>query len=176
MAEYGIGYSTSAQMSLDFLIGISVFLVAFIFVFAFIPGVFVPFISNSDEMTMTADRASLSLCSDLLARTEAGSLYPGILDAAKISAFAADMGDPVTSRQARASLGLNLSGSELYNLEVVIDRQGSSTPQVINNGETAAGLKGNIGQSKRFVYIRDNAAVGTDNFPGRMAIVTVRVW
>jgi hypothetical protein len=86
------------------------------------------------------------------------------------------MSNPVNNQHVRASLGLNMSGNTLYNLEVVIDREGSATPQIINNGETAAGLMGNIGQSKLFVYIRDPSAAGADNYPGRMAIMTVRVW
>lgn len=169
---------TSAQMGLDFLLGISVFLVAFIFVFAFIPGLFVPFVSNSDELTMTADRASIILTCDILAKSDSDGIHPSILDARKIAAFDASMSDPVQNRQIRSSMGLNMSGNELYNLEIVFEIQDNPTPYIINSGESAANLIGNIGQSKRFVMIRNpDAPIGqADNYPGRMAIMTVRVW
>ena len=163
----------SGQLSLDYLIGITIFLLTFIFVFAFIPGMFSPFHSNSDEITMAADRAAAVLVENVLATGSAGNKQPCILDSATIAQFNTDLSNPSTSTQLRQSLGLNMSGTTQYNLEVVIEEQGKSAV-VMNNGERPGTT--NVGQSKRYALIRDQTASGIDVYPGRAAIVTVRVW
>lgn len=169
-----MGKESSAQMSLDFMIGIGVFLLAFMFVFAFIPGLFVPFISNSDELTMTADRTAAALVDDTLALRDSCGVHPDILDASRISAFSSSMGNVATYQQVRGSLGLNMSGSALYSLEVVIDWENGSTQEIFNGGDRSSGISGNVGQSKRFVYVRDPSNPG--DYPGTMAVLKVRVW
>ena len=163
----------NGQISLDYLIGVTIFLLTFIFVFAFIPGMFSPFHSNSDEITMAADRTAAVLVENVLAAGGAGDKQPCILDTAAVNQFTSDLSSPATSTQIRQSLGLNTSGSTQYNLEVVIEEQGEPA-RVINNGQVPGTT--NVGQSKRYVLIRDHAGSGVDAYPGRAAIITVRVW
>ncbi|CAJ35799.1 DUF7287 family protein [Methanocella arvoryzae] len=184
--------SSDGQISLDYLVGITVFLMAFIFVFAFIPGMFTPFHSNSDELTMTADRVAATLIQDTLAVNNSTTKLPGVLDAREIANFNAVMNSP-DNKTLRENLGLNSSGNALllYNLQVTI--QADNQPTInINHGQLPG--NGNVGQSKRFVMIRDANALPDgyngymhatwnffnedfrDRYPGRMAIVTVRVW
>jgi hypothetical protein len=163
----------SAQISLDYLIGITIFLLTFIFVFAFIPGMFSPFHSNSDEITMAADRVAATLVENVLATGGAGSKEPCILDQASVDAFATSLADPATSSQLRRTLGLNTTDGGQYNLEVVIDEQGMPS-RVINNGQVP-GMT-NVGQSRRYALLRDSAGSGIDLYPGKPAIITVRVW
>ena len=172
-----IGSNSSAQLSLDFLIGIGIFTAAIMFVLAFIPGLFVPFISNSDELTMTADRTAATIVNDkdmLTMSDPSGEVYPGILDTSKISNFEIDMNNPTGYDQIRAKLGSKMTNSALYSLEVVINFQDGTTTYMKNPGEAFTNLQGNIGQSKRFVYVRD--PTNPNDYPGRMAIITVRVW
>lgn len=163
----------NAQISLDYLLGVTIFLLAFIFVFAFIPGMFSPFHSNSDEVTMAADRVAATLVENTLAHGGPGEKQPSILDASSISQFQAQLANPATSSQLRQSLGLNTSGNSQYNLEVIIEEQGQ-TPLDFSNGQQPGGS--NVGQSRRYVLVQDQDGSGIDNYPGRSAIVTVRVW
>lgn len=163
----------SAQISIDYLLGITIFLLTFIFVFAFIPGMFSPFHSDSDEITMAADRVAAVLVENVLATGGAGNKEPCIIDEATIDAFGASLADPATSSQLRKTLGLNKTDGSQYNLEVVIDEQGMPS-RVINNGQ-APGMT-NVGQSRRYALIRDLTGSGIDVYPGRTAIITVRVW
>ncbi len=156
------------------MIGIGIFLLAFMFVFAFIPGLFVPFVSNSDELTMTADRTAATLVDDTLALHDGSGVYPGILDASQINAFASAVNNPAQYNQLRAGLGLNMTDSALYSLEVVISWQNGSTMDIINSDDRAVTLIGNVGQSKRFVFIRDPS--NPADYPGAMAVLKVRVW
>ncbi len=178
-AKDRMGSDSSAQLSLDFLIGIGIFTAAIIFVLAFIPGLFVPFVSNSDDLTMTADRTVATIVDDQLAMVDPlpyNNIHPGVLDLVKINAFKASMSDPtgVGYDQKRNDLGLKMTDSALYGLEVIITFQDGSKIDMINSGDAFTTLQGNIGQSKRFVYVRDSANPG--DYPGRMAIITVRVW
>ena len=165
-------------MSLDFIIGLTVFLVAFIFVFSFIPGLFVPFVSNSDELTMTADRTAMMLADDTLALRDSSGIYPGILNATLIANFQNNVTDNAKYRQLRTDLGLNSSESGLYSFQVIIQYQDGTMTNIINSADVVQNVNGNVGQSKRFVYVRDLTLPPSDpnNYPGRMAIMTVRVW
>jgi hypothetical protein len=154
------------------MIGIGIFLLAFMFVFAFIPGLFVPFVSNSDELTMTADRTAALLVDDILALNDTVGVHSGILDTIKINYFI----DNVTHKYdiIRTNLGLNMSGDALYSLEVVITYQNGTTFYINDSAEKITSMTGNIGQSKRFVFVRD--PTNPNDYPGSMAIMKVRVW
>ena len=168
---------SSAQISLDYLIGVTIFLLAFLFVFAFIPGMFTPFNSNSDEVTMSADRVAATLVENVLVVGGPTTKEPCILDAATINQFKTDIeSNPTTSKLVRQKMGLNRSDSgSLYDLQVVIQKEDGSEIDV-QSSDTLGGT--NVGQSKRYVLVRDSTAIlGTiDNYPGQSAIVIVRVW
>lgn len=173
--NWSIGRDTQGQLSLDFMIGIGIFTAAIMFVLASVPGLFVPFVSNSDDLTMTADRTAATIVDDTLAMRDANNnIHPGILDTAKIHDFEDSMSTPAGYEQIRKSLGLKMTDSALYSLEVKFTFQNETKMDIISSGEAFTTLAGNVGQSKRFVYIRNKA--DPDDYPGRMAIITVRVW
>jgi hypothetical protein len=173
MARYwSIGKDNHGQISIDFLVGFGIFSLAFMFVFAFINGLFVPFVSNSDELTMTADRTAETLIDDVLALNNTNGVQSGILDASKICYLDHNVTNNYDT--IRTNLGLNRSGNTLYSLEVVITYPNGTTIDIINSGEKYASKTGNIGQSKRFVFIRDPNR--PDDYPGSMAVMKVRLW
>ncbi len=61
------------QTTLDFATGISVFLLAVLFVFAFVPGVLTPFTASAQEETVTANRVADLVVKDIVA--DAGEPY-----------------------------------------------------------------------------------------------------
>lgn len=52
------GIPKRGQTTLDFAIGISVFLVVIVFVFSFVPGILQPFVTSADDNAVLADRVS----------------------------------------------------------------------------------------------------------------------
>lgn len=175
--NWSLSKETHGQLSLDFLIGIGIFTAAIMFVLAFIPGLFTPFISNSDDLTMTADRTAATIVDYTLAVRDpvhTSNIYPGILNTSEISKFQSSMSTQTGYDQLRKSLGLDMTDSALYSLEVVITFQNGTMINMSNSGEAFLTLQGNVGQSKRFVYIRD--PTNQSDYPGKMAIITVRVW
>jgi hypothetical protein len=111
---------TDAQMSIDFIIGMGIFLMAFMFVLIAIPGLFTPFQSNSDELTMTADRVSTTLTENVLPVTSADDeVLPGIVDISKFSDLSDALSNAGTSLAKRDSLGLK-TNDRTYDLEVDI--------------------------------------------------------
>jgi hypothetical protein len=76
--------------------------------------------------------------------------------------------------QIRERLGLKMTDSALYSLRVIITFKDGTTIDMFNSGDSFTNIQGNVGQSKRFVYVRD--LTDPSDYPGRMAIVTVRVW
>jgi hypothetical protein len=169
-----IGKDEHGQISIDFLIGFGIFALAFMFVFAFILGLFVPFVSNSDELTMTADRTAEILVGDLLAVNNSNGVQSGILDASKISFLMDNVTDDSKYDTLRTDLGLIRSGNNLYSLEVIISYLDGTNTIIINSNEMYASKTGNVGQSKRFVIVRDLNE--PEKYPGSMAIMKVRVW
>ncbi|WP_254543640.1 DUF7287 family protein [Halomarina pelagica] len=71
------------QSTLDFTIGVSVFLIAVTFTFAFVPGLTQPFADTARVTPATADRVADRLASDDLARPD----RPYLLDATCTAAF-----------------------------------------------------------------------------------------
>ena len=63
---------TKAQMSIDFLIGIVIFIGALLFVFQFMSGTVLPFTQGANEKTVTVDRVSDSLYYDKMGTDEKG--------------------------------------------------------------------------------------------------------
>jgi hypothetical protein len=71
------------QTTLDFATGISIFLFAMLFVFAFIPGVLTPFTTTAQEETVTANRVADLVATDIV--TAPGQPY--LLDGACTAAL-----------------------------------------------------------------------------------------
>ncbi|MCD1294744.1 hypothetical protein CUJ83_06995 [Methanocella sp. CWC-04] len=147
-------------------------MIAFIFVFAFIPGMFTPFQSNSDELTMTADRVGMTLVETILAKNNSGTIMPGIVDLNVFNNLKSGIespSSPADYNNLMRSLGMDING-KIHNLQIIVEDE-DGTEYKINGGITPGNE--NVGQSKRFVYMRDSNPA---NYPGKMAILTVRVW
>ncbi len=163
-------YNCDGQISIDFLVGITIFLVAFLYLITSIPTLFIPFQSNSDELTMMADKVAATLVeSELANTTAAGTPLPGIIDYSKFTRLNERInGDSIGTRKA---LGLDV-GDRVYSLEVILQEYNDSTNTftnyTISDGSSAG--NSNVGQSRRFVMVRNN------DFPGTKAIMVVRVW
>ena len=149
------------QMHIDYLIGISIFLVGVIFVFSFTAGLFTPFRSSSDETTLIADRIS----ADIVEQVSAGSPDAvNLVNGTKIEHFFTETNadyDGMTDL-----LGLN--GTYLrYDLNVTLE---NGTGVLYLAGRVLP-PSGNIGQTRRIVSLRDEVTGNTS-----AATISVRVW
>lgn len=160
-------------MSIDFIIGISIFLLAFIFLLAAIPSLFTPFQSNSDELTMVADRAGVVLIEDVLAMNTTNNMTrPGIIDIDKFNYLNSMLNGPDGVNVSKA-LGLD-NGDRIYNFQVILDEDNGTSLIIPNNNQPG---NQNVGQSRRFVFVRYHDGTGTvADYPGIKALMTVRVW
>lgn len=76
--------SARGQTALDFLVGMSVFLLALGFVLAFVPSMFAPFFGMGVGDAMAADRGAAYLTENALVEDPA---TPGVLDEEKVDDF-----------------------------------------------------------------------------------------
>ncbi len=81
--------SSRAQTSIDFVVGMSVFLLTVAFVVSFLPGVFEPFTATGSGDALAADRTAGLLAEQLLADPAS----PGVLDPACAAEFFDAAGD-----------------------------------------------------------------------------------
>lgn len=166
----------NGQMSVDFLVGITIFLIAFLYLITAIPSLFTPFQSNSDELTMTADKvAALLVENELANNTDGGTPLPGIIDYAKFDNLNTRI--KTDSIGTRTSLGLD-TGNEVYNLQVVLQEYDDASDSFMNFTVSDGSQCGNenVGQSRRYVMARYSNRSAPDSFPGVKAVMVVRVW
>ncbi|MEF8978279.1 MAG: hypothetical protein V5A39_05345 [Haloarculaceae archaeon] len=91
--------STSrGQTTLDFTIGISVFLAVLVFVFAFVPGLLSPFTASSNDAPALADRTADRLAQGSVGEAKNGALghpeEPYVLNGSNASIFFGNSTDP----------------------------------------------------------------------------------
>lgn len=157
----GIHLDEFGQAFIDYLFGVSIFLLWLIFIFRFTQGLFTPFLSDSESLTIIADRVSDIILEEQLADNNAG--FSTILNKTKIDAFFYESLNTSNSNYSNTISILGLNGSvKRYELNVTMETQ---------NG---AGLQGgmplpenrNIAQTLRIV---SEAELGR-------SILSVRVW
>ena len=141
---------------------------------------FAPFQSNSDELTMAADRVGVALVdnvliSDLFFDAGTGTLKvnhsdptPGIIDNTKFTALQSSI--VLDENNIKKKLGLEYENGNLYDIQIVLATLTTTYP-ISPDGDPSGS---NVGQSKRFVYILKEDSPGV--FSYTMAILTVRVW
>ncbi|MDL5360448.1 hypothetical protein [Halalkalicoccus sp. NIPERK01] len=76
-----------AQTGIDFLIGMTVFLIAVGFVFSFVPTMFDPFTGHGVDNDLVADRSAAQLAEEVLAED---STTPNVLNTTETEAFFED--------------------------------------------------------------------------------------
>ena len=182
-----INTNDDAQISLDFLIGITIFMLALLFVLTFIPKMFTPYQSNSDELTMAADKAAAVMVENILIDDQhidssSGTIVvtnseynPGLITYDKYDQLKDDLSADAVEVKKKLGLGYG-KNDYLYDLEIILSTPDDSTDSLFNTPiYSDSPMSGtNVGQSKRFVYIVKND-VGVP-FYYYKAILTVRVW
>jgi hypothetical protein len=154
---------TKGQITIDYLISITIFLFAIIFVFNYTSGIFTPFQSNSDEVTLIADRVATSVVEK---RMGAGDeAVPNLVNDTKMNDFFADLNNDTNYQSIIHSLGMN--GSYLrYDLNVTAENSSS----IISAGKPIPPQM-NVGQTRRIVLCKDENSERTE-----MVILSFRVW
>ncbi|MCZ7383712.1 MAG: hypothetical protein O8C63_03060 [Candidatus Methanoperedens sp.] len=156
--------SESAQVTIDYITGIGIFLLAVIFVFQFVYGLFVPFQSGSDKATLAADRAGTVLVERLLHADKASEL--NVIDEGKLSNFYVKLKNNETDVLKQIGLFSNQTFFDL-NISVV----NITSNSLMNQSGPALPETTDIGQTKRLVLI-----VNPTNGNQTYAIMSVRVW
>jgi hypothetical protein len=156
--------SDSAQITIDYIAGIGIFLLSVVFVFQFVYGLFIPFQSGSDKVTLAADRASTMLVERMLAADKPGAM--NAIDEGKLSNFYIKLNNNETD--VLKEIGL-FSNQTIFDLNISVVNLTSNS--LINHSGPALPDNTDIGQTKRMVLI-----VNSTNGNQTYAIFSVRVW
>ena len=157
------------QVSLDYVIGVSLFILSFFFLLSVLSNLFLPFQFNSGETKSMADRISTILVetSNGIAISDSS---PNIVDKPKILQLNNDLNNNVTYESKRDKLGL-LTSTLNYNINVSL-RYFNNTlyPSSINPLLLAGAIpddSSNLGQAVRIVYLSQDS---------NKLILVVKVW
>ncbi|WP_135613002.1 hypothetical protein [Methanococcoides sp. AM1] len=154
---------TEGQVTIDYLIGITIFIVALFFIFQYSAGLFTPFQSNSDEVTLVADRVATSITEKEIS---AGNINtPNLIDGNKTVEYFDQLSTDIGYKDEVGELGLR-GDYHRYELNVTLE----NSTEVRMAGK-ALPFSNNIGQTKRIVLIEDSDTGETET-----AILSVRVW
>jgi|SRR3972149_687079 len=172
----GTGFigSERGQLAVDYIAGMSIFLLTTAFVFQFMYGLFAPFQSYSDEVTLAAEKSSTVLVERLLVADKSGSR--STVDEGKLNYFMntrLNYSNRTEYDSALRDLGL-LSNEIIFDVNVSVSHTNSTLfnrsgiknpngPVLLENLET--------GTSKRFVLIV-NSSTGYNE----TVYISVRVW
>jgi hypothetical protein len=157
----GLRNDNNGQVSIDFLLGVTIFLLAFIFLISAIPSMFTPFQSNSDELTMMADRVAATLVEDTLVYSPDET---SIIDLGKFTTFKGNV------PSLYPAVGLD---NTKYHIEVELEHLDTTDNTIkpldsLNDGSPSGE---NVGQSRRYVVMMDPT-----NWPGERGVMVVRIW
>ncbi|MGB8215806.1 MAG: hypothetical protein WCE94_00730 [Candidatus Methanoperedens sp.] len=160
--------SESAQVTIDYITGIGIFLLAVIFVFQFVYGLFVPFQSDSDKATLVADRAGTVLVERLLHADKASEL--NVIDQGKLYYFnntRLNYSNQTNYNAVLREIGL-FSNESVFDMNIAVAYLNGT---IMNQSGTALPETTDIGQTKRLVLI-----VNSSTSYNQTAILSVRVW
>lgn len=157
------------QVSLDYVIAISIFILSFFFLFSVLSNLFLPFQFNSDETKSMADRISTILVETFNGIAISDS-SPNIVDKQKITQLNSDLKNNITYESKRDQLGL-LTSTLKYNINVSL-RYFNNTlyPNSISPLLLAGAIpdeSSNLGQTVRIVYLSQDS---------NKLILVVKVW
>ncbi|MDW7777092.1 MAG: hypothetical protein SCH39_12280 [Methanosarcinales archaeon] len=161
---------THAQISLDFIAGVVIFMMTFIFLFQTLTNMFVPFQTNSDEVKSVSDRVTKTLVESTkgLASSQSDVNVISINRAEYINSL---MDNASTYRTMQEEWGLYSSSNiytinmSLYNTDGSLYLNGTGGV-VLNNGPQVP-QSTNVAQTIRVVYVDADDTI---------AILHVRVW
>jgi uncharacterized protein (UPF0333 family) len=154
--------NSKGQITIDYLISVTIFLFAIVFVFNYTSGIFTPFSSNSDEVTLLADRTATVLVEKLL--NQGDETVPNMANETKVENFLTELD---TNYDATIAY-LGLTGSYLrYDLNVTMENESGvvgMAGKVIPSGV-------NVGQTKRVVLLKYEETGNTET-----VMMSFRVW
>lgn len=168
----GTGFigSERAQLAVDYIAGVSIFLLTAAFVFQFMYGLFVPFQSGSDEVKLAANRAGTILVERTLVVDKSETI--NVIDQGKLNYFSKtklNYSNLTAYYSTLLELGL-ISDETIMDMNISVANLTfpdnpliQCGPQLVENID--------IGQIKRMVLIV-NSSTGYNE----TAIISVRVW
>ncbi len=154
-----------AQLTIDYIAGMSIFLLTVAFVFQFMYGLFTPFQSSSDDVTLAADRASTILVERLLVADNIKAM--NVIDEGKLSNFSTELKNNETN--ALNDTGLFATQTIVFDLNISVVNLTSN--RLITQSGPSLPENADIGQTKRIVLI-----VNSTNGNQTYATLSVRVW
>ncbi len=164
-----------AQITIDYITGIGIFLFSVIFVFQFMYGLFTPFQSGADKVTLAADRTATVLVERLLNADKSGVV--NVVDQGRLYYFNNTKLNYSSETYINTLRELGLFSNEMVfdlNVSVVypngttMNRSGTNFP-LVSGPEIPDNT--DIGQTRRLVLII-NSSTGYNE----TAIISVRVW
>ncbi len=162
--------NNSAQMTIDYVTGMGIFLIAVAFVFQFINGLFIPLQSNSEIVTLTADRASTILIEHMLVPDRPQA--PNVIDQGKLyylnNTKLNSRSNPQAYNDTIHELGISSPETYTYDINISIV---TLSGIIKNQSGPAIPEKINVGNTKRLVLIM-NSSTGYNE----SAYIFVRVW
>ncbi len=157
----------NGQISLDFIAGTVIFMVTFMFLFQTLTSLFVPFVSNSDEIKSMADRAAMTLAESTNGLADSPT-ENNIISVNR----AIELNDQMSLdyNGVLEEYGLS-SDNTLYNLNVSLRKTDNTIYEydgnvILNNGPVSP-VTANVAQTSRIVYIEQDDII---------TILYVRVW
>ncbi len=159
-----------AQMTVDFVAGIGIFLIAVAFVFQFIYGLFLPFQSSSDSVTLAADRASMVIVERMLVPEKSENL--NVIDDGKLSYFNNTKLNSKSNLQnykdTLSEVGLLSTETYTFDMNISVAKLDGT---IRNQSGPSVPEKSDIGQTRRLVKI-----VNSSNGYNETVTFSVRVW
>jgi hypothetical protein len=161
------------QISLDFIAGTVIFMVTFMFLFQTLTSLFVPFVSNSDEIKSMADRVAMTLAESTNGLADSPT-ENNIISVKRAEELNDQMNTTSGYNDVLEDLGLS-SDNTKYNLNLSLRETNGSIYQyqgnvVLNNGPVSP-VTANVAQTSRIVYIKQET-----NITNAITILYVRVW
>lgn len=161
--------SDNGQVSLDYIVGITTFIFAFIFLYNILNTLLLPLQFNSDEVKPLADRTAM-----ILVESPSGlavdAKSPNIIDRTKTVQLNTILNDPSSYDEKRTELGL-INGNLKYNFNVSLSYfnyslyPNSSNPLMLGGAVPTENT--NVGQAIRLVYLPQDS---------RRLMLIVKVW
>lgn len=152
------------QMHIDYLIGISIFLIGIVFVFTYTTGLFTPFQSNSDEVTLIADRVSTNIIEQNMSAED--PFTTNLLSSTKVDHFFSN-----ASSNYEDVIDYYGMDSSYLRYEFNITLKNITAGSLDYSTGKPLPVQGNIGQTKRIVLVQ-NESTGNEV----QAMLSVRVW
>ncbi len=156
-------------ISIDYIVGISIFIISIFFLFNILASMFIPFESTSDELKAMSNRIGTTLVespSGLITN----ALSPNIIDPVKVSELNESLNDPLEFDTKMAELGLYSSETK-YNLNISLRYINGEIYKVGSNpmllGGSLPDESTNVAKTSRIVYLPSDS---------RMLMLEVKVW